>query len=188
MGNIKEHPLVKLITGMITANVELFDLVQRKLSERFGDIDFESSVIPFDYTNYYEAEMGKNLFRKFVSFESLIQPDELAEVKVFTNELETQFFFPDTMNRRINLDPGYVVAGKMILATTKDQAHRMYLCKGIFAEITLQFRNKTFQPWKWTYRDYRTEEYIAVFNRIREIYMNQLRDKGLSAHAIFIEG
>jgi len=188
MGNIKEQPPVKLITGMITANVELFDSAQRQLREKFGDTDFESTVMPFDYTNYYEAEIGDNLLRKFVSFEGLIQPDELAEVKVFTNKLETQFFFPNTMNRQINLDPGYVVAGKMVLATTKDQAHRIYLGKGIFAEVTLRFYQKTFQPWEWTYRDYRTQEYIEVFNRIRQIYMNQLRDKGLSAHPIAIEG
>ena len=188
MGKIKEHPPVKLITGMISANVELFDSAQGELSEKFGKIDFESFVLPFDYTNYYEAEIGENLLRKFISFETLIQPNELAEVKVFTNELETQFFFPNTMNRQINLDPGYVAAGKMVLATTKDQAHRIYLGKGIFAEITLRFYKKRFQPWEWTYRDYRTQEYIDIFNRIRQIYMNQLRDEGLSAHPISIEG
>jgi len=193
MGKIKEHPPVKLITGMITGSgvalsrQDLFDSAQNRLSEKFGEIDFESSVLPFDYTNYYEAEIGKNLLRKFVSFENLIQPDELAEVKVFTNELETQCFFPDTTNRQINLDPGYVAAGKMILATTKDHAHRIYLSKGIFAEITLRYYQKTFQPWEWTYQDYRTEEYITIFNRIRQIYMKQLKEEGFSAHPIVIE-
>jgi len=187
MGKIKQHPPVKLITGMITTNVKLFDTAQERLREKFGEIDFESSVLPFDYTDYYEAEIGKNLLRKFVSFENLIQPDELAEIKVFTNELERQFSFPKTTNRQINLDPGYVSAGKMILATTKDHAHRIYLGEGIFAEITLRYYQKTFQPWEWTYQDYRTEEYITIFNWIRQIYMNQLKEAGLSAHPIVIE-
>ena len=97
-------------------------------------------------------------------------------------ELEEQFFFKDTKNRRINLDPGYVSASKMVLASTKDHAHRIYLGKGIFAEITLRYYQKTFQPWEWTYPDYRTQEYIDLFNQIRKIYMQQLRESGIGSH------
>ena len=184
MGQIKTHPPVKLIVGMITADISLFTSAGQKLSGQFGEIDFYSEVMPFDYTNYYNDEMGKNLQRQFISFKSLIPADTLAETKIFTNELEEQFFFENTKNRRINLDPGYVSASKMILASTKDHAHRIYLGKGIFAEITLRYYQKTFQPWEWTYPDYRTKEYIDVFKQIRKIYMQQLRESGISAHPI----
>ena len=184
MGQIKMYSPVKLIVGMITADVSLFTSAGQKLSEQFGEIDLHSAVIPFDYTDYYDGEMGQNLQRQFISFKSLIPADTLAETKIFTNELEEQFFFENTKNRRINLDPGYVSASKMILASTKDHAHRIYLGKGIFAEITLRYYHKTFQPWEWTYPDYRTEEYIDVFNQIRKIYMQQLRESGISAHPI----
>ena len=186
MGQIKTHPPVKLIVGMITADISLFTSAGQKLNEQFGEIDFHSEVMPFDYTDYYNDEMGQNLQRQFISFESLIPADKLAEVKIFTNELEEEFFFENTQNRRINLDPGYVSAAKMILASSKDHAHRIYLGKGIFAEITLRYYQKTFQPWEWTYRDYRTEEYIDIFNQIRKIYMRQLRESGISAHSIVV--
>lgn len=186
MGQIKIYPPVKLIIGLITADISLFTSVGQKLSERFGEIDFQSGVMPFDYTNYYNDEMGQNLQRQFISFKNLILADTLVEAKIFTNELEEQFFFKDTKNRRINLDPGYVSASKMVLASTKDHAHRIYLGKGIFAEITLRYYQKTFQPWEWTYPDYRTKEYIDLFNQIRRIYMQQLRESGISAHSIVL--
>ncbi len=169
---------------MIISQHDLFAAAEQKLCERFGSIDYESAVMQFDYTDYYDAEIGENLLRKFISFEPLIPADMLAEIKVFTNELETEFFSPNTQNRRINLDPGYVSASKMVLASTKNHAHRIYLGKGIFAEITLRYYHKTFQPWEWTYPDYRTPEYIAVFNQIRTIYMQQLRELGIGAHPV----
>ena len=186
MGKIKRYPPVKLIVGMITADINLFELAGQKLCERFGEIDFHSAVMPFNYTDYYNNEMGKNLQRQFISFKTLIPADRIIEAKIFTNELEEQFFFKNTQNRRINLDPGYVSASKMVLASTKDHAHRIYLGKGIFAEITLRYYQKNFQPWEWTYPDYRTKEYIDIFNQIRKIYMQQLRDSGLSAHPIVL--
>jgi len=186
MGQIKTHPPVKLIVGMIASDISLFTSVGQKLSEQFGGIDFQSEVMPFDYTDYYNDEMGRNLQRQFISFKSLIPADKLAEIKILTNQLEEQFFCENTQNRRINLDPGYVSAAKMILASTKDHAHRIYIGKGIFAEITLRYYQKTFQPWEWTYRDYRTQEYINIFNQIRKIYMQQLRETGISAHPIIL--
>ena len=112
MGQIKTYPPVKLIIGMITADISLFTSAGEKLGKRFGEIDFQSGVMPFDYTDYYNDEMGQNLQRQFISFKHLIPADTLAEAKIFTNELEEQFFFKDTKNRRINLDPGYVSASK----------------------------------------------------------------------------
>jgi hypothetical protein len=184
MGEIKKHPPVKLIMGMITSHRELFQSVESPLSQAFGIIDFRSEVIPFDYTDYYADEMGTDLLRKFISFEKLIQPEELVDIKISTNRLEKSFLYLGSDRRRINLDPGYVSAAKLVLASTKDHIHRVYLQKGIYAETTLRMENRSFRPWQWTYPDYRSDKYIAIFNQIRRIYMEQLRNMGIIAHSI----
>jgi len=184
MGDIKTHPPVKLIVGMIASDVGLFASAESILSGKFGEIDFASEVIKFNYTDYYIKEMGENLLRKFIAFEQFIKPEELIEIKIYTNEVEKEFLSAGTSNRSINLDPGYITAAKLILATTKDNIHRIYLRDGIYAEITLEMAGKSFRPWKWTYRDYRTDEYIAIFNEIRRLYMAQLRQDGISPHAM----
>jgi hypothetical protein len=184
MGEIKKHPPVKLIMGMIAADANLFSSVEAPLSQKFGPVDFRSDAMPFDYTDYYSKEMGAHLMRKFLSFEKLIQPEEIVEIKYFTNDLEKEFLYPGTDRRQINLDPGYVSAAKLVLASTKDHIHRTYLRNGIYSEITLRMEKKTFRPWQWTYPDYGSEEYIEIFNEIRRMYMEQLRARGVSAHPI----
>jgi hypothetical protein len=177
MGQIKSHPPVKFIFGLIIASPNLLLAVHQRLAERFGRIDFTSESLPFDYTSYYEREMGKGLKRQFMSFETLMAPDELASAKYFSNAVEREFATSETAPRPINLDPGYVSAAKLVLASTKDHAHRIYLQQGIYAEITLKFYRKTFRPWECTYPDYRTPAYIDIFNHIRRIYMEQLKTK-----------
>jgi len=184
MGEIKGHPPVKLIIGMIAADKSLFSAVEDPLSQKFGTVDFHSEIMPFDYTDYYAKEMGADLMREFVSFKKLIQPEELVEIKFFTNDLEKEFLHADTDGRWINLDPGYVSAAKLILASTKDHIHRVYLRNGIYAEITLKMERGTFRAWQWTYPDYRSEKYIDIFNKIRQMYMEQLRSNGISAHPV----
>lgn len=184
MGQVKSYPPVKLIAGLIVQAETFFEQAEEKLRAKFGEIDLFSQVMPFDYTSYYAAEMGENLKRKFISFQRLIRPEDLSDIKLTTNLIEEQLALPLDKKRRVNIDPGYVSASKMVLASTKDHSHRLYLNKGIFAEITLKFANKTFQPWEWTYPDYKAEAYIEVFNRIRKIYMSQLKEMGISAHPL----
>lgn len=182
MGQIKPPAPVKLIVGVIAANPNLLTGVYCRLEDRFGEIDFTSRLLAFDYTAYYEQEMGRELQRQFVSFDRLASPDELAAAKSFSNGVECEFAENETTHRKVNLDPGYISAAKLVLASTKDHAHRIHLQNGIYAENTLKFRNKTFQPWAWTYPDYRTPAYIEIFNHIRKIYLRQLKTNGLSAH------
>lgn len=174
MGKIKKPQLVKLIVGMISASEELFTQVEEKLKEKFGKIDFSSQTLPFDITDYYCKEMGDNLLRKFISFEELIDPVRLADIKIFTNIIEEEFSV--NSKRRINLDPGYISLSKLILATTKDYQHRIYLKDGIYAEVTLRFKFGCFQPWEWTYPDYRMKEYQEIFLCIRKLYVEQKRN------------
>ncbi|MFQ5812312.1 MAG: DUF4416 family protein [Anaerolineae bacterium] len=173
MGKIKEPLPVKLIASMFTASGELLEEAQGKLSQKFGPIDYESELLPFDHTTYYAAEFRENLKRRFVAFEKLVPPGELAEIKLLTNALEMEWAVEG--NRRINIDPGYVSHSKLVLATTKNHAHRIYLGQGIYAEVTLHFRDGTFRAWPWTYPDYASPPLIAIFNQIRELYVKQLR-------------
>ena len=158
---------------MISGNQKLFEQAKLKLEERYGAVDYVSPIMPFScYTDYYEPEMGSALSRQFISFEKLIDPLDIVPIKLVTNQIELVFGSP---NRIINLDPGYVSNAKLVLATTKDYQHRLYLGQGIYAEVTLRFRQGKFEPYEWTYPDYRTPEYLNIFNQIRSIYNEQIK-------------
>lgn len=169
MGIIKQKEKVQLIIGILSADKLIIEKAVQRLSEQYGLLDYESEFIDFIFTDYYETEMGKNLLRKFISFKKLINPEILPDIKIFTNKLEEKFLTTEG-KRLINLDPGYITLGKLVLATTKNQQHRIYLRNGIFAEVTLRYTNKTFTNWEWTYPDYRTKKYVDIFNHIRELY------------------
>jgi len=172
---------VKLIASVFTARGELLEEAKARLSQEFGPIDYQSELLPFDHTTYYAAEFGEKLKRRFVAFAELVRPEKLAEIKLLTNVLElvlsgakgTEWVVEG--KRRINIDPGYVSHSKLVLATTKDHGHRVYLGQGIYAEVTLHFRGGTFQPWPWTYPDYASPPLIAIFNHIRGLYVKQCR-------------
>lgn len=173
MGKATQPKPVKLICGMISPKETLCREAGNSLEEEFGEIDFESHILPFVHTKYYQKELGTALERKFISFKNLIDPGGLAEVKLFTNKLEKEKF-SRWEKREINLDPGYICISKLVLATTKNHQHRIYLKDGIYAEVTLRFVGRTFVPYEWTYPDYRTEEYIKIFNSIRHLYLAQI--------------
>ena len=174
MGTLVEQLPVKAIIGVLTAEPSILPTVYQRLTEKFGPLDYTSEFLPFTYTNYYEEEMGQGIQRQFISFKNLIDAGTLAYKKLFTNQVEQEFVEENTSRRRVNLDVGYICMAKLVLASTKDHAHRIYLSNNIYAEITLRFYRKSFQPWEWTYPDYRSQSYINIFNNIRTIYREQL--------------
>jgi len=175
MGEVKKHLPVKLIIGFIFKEERSLNAAEIFLEKRFGKIDFESKILPFIHTDYYEKEFGRDLKRKFISFKKLIHPERLAKIKIITNAIEKKL--ASDGRRRLNIDPGYIDKAKLILASTKDYRHRIYLQKGMYAEITLFYQGRTFNSWEWTYPDYKTPEYIAILNQIREIYLEQVKAK-----------
>ena len=184
MGRPVPHAPVSLIAGMLSAFPELFDRAEAALVERFGKVARASAVMPFDFTRYYEPQMGANLLRKFLAFERTVDAADLAEIKLRTNAMEELFsadrgFSPQ---RPINLDPGYVAPSKLVLATTKDHAHRICLGRGIYAEVTLTYLNGAFQPMPWTYPDYRTEPYRRFFEEVRADLVERLRRETADEH------
>ena len=180
MAEAKRASQVKLIIGAIFASEGILIAAKKRLEKKFGPVDFQSSSIFFNCTKYYEKAMGPALLRQFLSFQRLINPRQLSAIKLYTNRLEkglsrAKARSERVMIRRVNLDPGYISASKLVLATCKNYSHRIYLDKGIFAEVTLHFRSGTFTPWPWTYPDYKSKDYIQGFNMIREIYLKQRR-------------
>jgi len=172
MGKIKKPLSVKLVSGFIFHNHDCFLKAKNVLKKKFGEIDFESPLLPFTHTDYYQKEFGSDLTRSFLSFRRLIKPENLPEIKIYTNKIEARL--SKAGKRQINIDPGYLTLAKLVLATTKDYKHRIYLNQGIWAEVTLFYQNGTFAAWSWTYPDYQTETYLQIFNQIRKIYARQI--------------
>jgi hypothetical protein len=171
MGTI-HHPLpVKLFIGMLSPEPALFDSCAEILRKEYGPLDYESALLPWDRTDYYRDEMGADILRKFLFFERTIDPGRLPSIKRFTNAMEDSCAAQNgpARRRRINLDPGYVTEAKVVLATTKDFAHRLYIGDDIYAEVTLRYnaKQRSFAPHEYTFPDYRTKEYLELFNKVR---------------------
>jgi len=172
MNNILRDPhTVKLFVGMLSQDVSLFDQLSEKLQNIFGPVDMESPVWTWEHTDYYAKEMGTGLKRKFIFFQKLINPGIVSEVKLRTIELERKCL-DESGCRRINLDPGYLDSGKIVLVSTKDFSHRIYLGNGIYGEVTLIYSGKNYQILPFTYPDFRTSEYLDIFRKAREVYKN----------------
>lgn len=164
---------VKLVVSLFSGEQRLLDDAVRMLSERYGRADFISAPLPFAYTDYYTKEFGASLIRRFVAFERLVRPESLPDVKVWTNALEKRL--STGQQRRVNIDPGYLALAHLILATGKGYAHRPYLREGIYADLTLIYRGKSFHSLPWTYPDYAGGEVTGMLTRIREKYLLQLK-------------
>lgn len=173
MSRPAEPKPVKLIAGLISARERLISEAVEVLARRFGEIDYISRLLDFSYTDYYEKEMGSELKRRFVSFRDLIDPGTLPEIKLAANAVEEGF--AENGKRKVNIDPGYLTPFHLILATGKGYAHRPYLRKGIYADLTLIYRDKAFRSLEWTYPDYAGDEIKAVLGKIRRRYIQQLK-------------
>lgn len=178
MGRPRTAKPVRLFAGLLSGDADLLRRTRQVLARRYGPIDLESEVWPFTDTDYYREAMGASLLRQFVSFERLIRPDDLAEIKLTTNRLEDELAeerLAFGIARPVNIDPGYIDLAKVVLATTKDRAHRIYVGSGICAEVTLYRENEAWQASPWTYRDYKRPEYHGFFDEVRGRLMEQRR-------------
>jgi Domain of unknown function (DUF4416) len=178
MAQPREFAPVKLICGMIYKEGALYAEAKSRLEAEWGRVDSESEPFPFDLTGYYEDEMGGGLVRRFISFETLVPPESLPEAKLWTIELESMIRQErGVTGRPVNIDPGYLAASAVVMATAKDFAHRIPLAKGIYAHLELLFTRKGVRALDWTYPDLRREPPQAYFRGVREIYLRQLRER-----------
>ena len=163
---------------MLAADANAAARGRGELVQAFGPIDAEAGPWPFDQTDYYRRETGPEIRRFFVSFMRLVDPAQLPRIKRTTNDIEATLaraYRATGPPRPINLDPGYVAPDKLVLATTKNRAHRIYLDAGIYAEVTLRYENRQWRAWPWTYPDYAAETYHAFFIAVRHTLHEQLR-------------
>ena len=181
MGAIRPSKKAKLFIGLISADPALIQECAASLSKQLGPLDLESETTPWDYSGYYQQELGSGLLRKFIFFEKLIDEGNLPGIKHLTNRLEAETSVRDENNgkRRINLDPGYVTEAKVVLASTKDFAHRLYVGESMYAEVTLRYGNKErdFVPFDHTYPEFRADAYRAMFMKGRELLRKALQDE-----------
>ncbi len=181
MGQAKAAKPVKVICAVLAGREEWLERTADLLEQALGATDLTSGTWPFDSTDYYEGEMGPGLLRRIYSFRELAGPENIVEIKHTTNRLERQLAAQVSCGpqRPVNLDPGYVSESKLVLATTKDYSHRIYVRAGIYAEATLRWRGGAFEPWEWTYPDYCSERYREFFARVRALYVDQCRELAL---------
>ncbi len=149
--------------------------VLETLKPVFGGIECSYGPIPFHFSDYYRDEMGSDLLKAYYTFEALMGRDALPAHKNFTNDLERKLLV-DGM-RSVNLDPGYMARDKLVLATTKDFYHRLYLADGIFGEVTLHFRKGEFRHFSWTYPDYKDAAFLEFLTKARAAFMYELREE-----------
>jgi hypothetical protein len=171
MGEIRSVEDAKPICGFIFQEHVDHSRVIRQLTEVLGAVEDQTPIFDFSFTDYYEQEMGGGLKKMFLSFVKCIHPGDLAEIKLRTNQIEEQWSVDS--RRSINLDPGYITGAKLVLASTKDFAHRIYLSDGIYGDVQLQYRHNRFHTSHWTYPDYQTELALSFFNRVRERYVRE---------------
>lgn len=176
MGIIRKPLPVKLFSGILTSRPELVADAEQELARRFGPVDLRSEPFPFDSTSYYDEEMGTPIFRSFVGFAELVEPSRIAAIKIETNDLEERVAQRCAeAPRPLNLDPGYIEQGKVVLASTKNYSHRILVSEGIYAEVTLHFQRGAWQIFPWTFPDFKSGRYHEFFYALRRIYNDQLR-------------
>jgi len=177
MWELKDIEPVKLIAGILAANEKCLPVVIAALAEEFGPIDLQSDIWPLTQTDYYRQQTGPAILRQFVSIEALIEPGELASVKLATNEIERRLAesLDLPLPRPVNLDPGIIEPSKLILASTKNFSHRIYIGQKMFAEVTLTYGKSHWKPFDYTFPDYQQQCYHDFFTKVRDKLRLQLR-------------
>ncbi len=174
MSTPKQPDPAKLVVGCFMNDKAHLDTLYPMLEDICGPVDMISSWLPFDYTDYYYKEMGAPLFRKVFAFKNLIEQKDLAAIKTGTNSIEKKFARSD--KRQVNIDPGYLLSSRFVLATGKDYSHRIYIGKKIYADLTLMYtKNKGFVTLDWTYPDYASKEMLDYLSKVRNKYILDLK-------------
>ena len=169
--------LVKPVAAVMAVSEVELDAALVRLEIELGTVDDLGEIYPFDFSSYYRAEMGDGLLKRFASFERLRMPDFLAPLKRRTAACERAGRDPGG-GRKVNVDPGYWSDAKLVLASTKNYAHRIWIGRRVFAEVTLKLDRGRLTPLEWTYPDYKTPAALEFFSRVRRRYLQQLASSG----------
>jgi uncharacterized protein DUF4416 len=181
MGTAREPKPAKYFMALLSSDAKLLDDIENELLSILSGIDGRTEPVPWTASDFYAKEMGPGLLRRFISFSQLRSPQDLAAIKLQTQTLEDVHRTFGTGGRRINCDPGYLDAFKIVLGSTKNAGQRIYLQSGIYGEVTLLYHDAAFYGLEYTYRDYLWPDTLAFFAQLRSRYLGQLRQlAGLS--------
>ena len=177
MGQVRLPSPVLLLLAAFSRHEGALGWARARAVEAWGDVALESQAFAFDHTDYYQPTMGPGLRKRFFAFVETVDPGRLAEIKLVTNAWEQEYaeVSEHAEPRPLNLDPGYLTLGKLVLASTKDFCHRIYLDRGIYAEVTLFYRHGRWEHHPWTFADYRREDYQQFFSECRDYLHRKLR-------------
>jgi hypothetical protein len=175
MGKPKPPQPAMSFTGILYSDEGYLLKAKDALSNQFGNTLIETPSFEWNFSEYYKEELGWPIMRTFIFFKNLINPEDIVDIKLKTNDIETSFSING--KRKVNLDPGYLTLSNVVLATTKNYSHRIYLGKGIYAEVTLIYKDKTFVPHIFTYPDYQEKNCIEMFINARTMLQNELSKK-----------
>ena len=168
--SVPQTPMpAKLVIGIITTESKMIENLVTEFISRFGQIDLVSRWMNFNYTTYYEREMGSPLLRRVFAFKTLISQADLSAFKLATNRMEQQYLRKG--RRRVNIDPGYMLRERFVLASGKNFCHRIYIGEGIYADLTLVYQKGSFQKLPWTYPDYRDDDMLNFLEQVRNKYI-----------------
>lgn len=178
MGIIKTAPQAHLFMAIMSGDTSLIQQITRRITDQFGPILASGPVFDVaDFTDYYTNEMGSALRKQFIVFARFISQENLHQTKIWTNHLEEENSDPQTKKRRVNIDPGYLAPSKLVLFSTKNFSHRIYIGDGIFGEVTLIYMHGKFKPLSWTYADYYSQENLEFLLKTRREIVAQARSK-----------
>jgi hypothetical protein len=166
---------VKPVAAFMAASEAVIEKAILFLESGYGSIDLSSPTFPFTHSGYYREEMGEGLVKRFCSFGPLVDPGDLVRLKLKAISCEKEFLVADSSRRTVNVDPGYLDTLKIVLATTKNSYHRMYLGHDVYGDIELMYRSGEFTCFEWTFPDYRDKLALEFFRKVREIYLAQLK-------------
>jgi hypothetical protein len=180
MGEIVKHKPVMLIAAVTSRHESALAWAAETATRHWGKLALQSPVFDFTETDFYTQSMGTELKKQFLAFDNLIDPVELAETKLKSNDWEVEYSNASEHSelRPLNIDPGYISEAKLVLATTKDRDHRIYLQQGIFAEVTLHFRGRKWTASRWTYPDYQRPDFQEFFTKCRSLLRERIRTAG----------
>lgn len=178
MGMIREPQFVLPFLAVFSSSSQAIEWGVQRASEAWGSVALRSPSFRFEETDYYHQSMGSPLTKVLVVFERLFDPAELSLRKRESNRWEDEYHArsPLPVARPLNLDPGYLTEAKLVLATTKDRDHRIYLSHGIYAECTLTYHGGTWRGDRWTYPDYLRDDYRSFLTEARRYYRKRLRE------------
>ncbi len=177
MWTLNKPEPVKLIVGILAADADCLQTGRTAICGEFGDADFVSDIWPFTQTDYYKGQAGEHILRQFVTINKLVDPGQLAGIKHKTNEMEQTLAVELGMDlpRPVNLDPGIMEPSKLVLASTKNFSHRIYIGDNMYAEVTLTYSKGQWEPYRYTFADYKQTAYHEFFSTVRSRLVEQLK-------------